>query len=131
VQKIVHARKHVKMYTKDYVFIFLHFWFFTKIFMHSYIHMWKITTTMKIIIIWIINTFQLNLFHLNSIFRRLKKLNPWVFYPKNGSLILNMSKSITFNDKFSMKFNLYIKKTIKKNFPIKVFKKNLKTWNLY
>jgi hypothetical protein len=33
---------------------FFHFWFFSKIFMHNYICMWKITTTMKMIIIWII-----------------------------------------------------------------------------
>jgi len=32
---------------------------FTKIFMHNYIHMWKITTTMKIIIIWIIQYLSL------------------------------------------------------------------------
>ncbi len=38
---------------------FLHFWFFTKIFIHNYIHMWKITTTMKVIKIWIIQYFLL------------------------------------------------------------------------
>jgi hypothetical protein len=39
---------------------FLHFWFFNKIFMHNYIHMWKTTTTMKNIIIWIIQCLSLN-----------------------------------------------------------------------
>ncbi len=38
---------------------FLHFWFFTQIFIHNYICMWKITTTMKIIIILIIQYFSL------------------------------------------------------------------------
>ncbi len=48
-----HARKHVKLHIKLCIH-FLCFWFFTKIFMHNYIHMWKITTTIKLIIIWII-----------------------------------------------------------------------------
>jgi len=38
---------------------FLHFWFFNKVFMHNYTHMWKITITMKMIIIWIIQYLSL------------------------------------------------------------------------
>jgi hypothetical protein len=38
---------------------FLHLWFFTKMFMHNYICVWKITTTMQMIIIWIIQYFSL------------------------------------------------------------------------
>jgi len=47
------VQKNVKLYIKLCIH-FLCFWFFTKIFMHNYIHMWKITTTMKLIIIWIL-----------------------------------------------------------------------------
>jgi hypothetical protein len=38
---------------------FSHVWFFNKIFMHNYIHMWKTTTTMKTIILWIIQYLSL------------------------------------------------------------------------
>jgi hypothetical protein len=39
-----HAKKHVKLYIKTYVFIFCISDFLPKIFMHNYICMWKIIT---------------------------------------------------------------------------------------
>ncbi len=48
-----HAKKHVKLYIKLYVFIFCIFGFLPK-YLCTITYMWKITTNMKIIIIWII-----------------------------------------------------------------------------
>jgi len=53
------CKKTCKVVYKSLCTYFLHLWFFTKIFMHNYVHMWKITTTMKIIIIWIMQYFSL------------------------------------------------------------------------
>jgi hypothetical protein len=63
---------------------FLHFWFFTKIFMHNYMRMWKITTNMKIIIIWIIQYLSLKFILLRFYFLKIAKTKSLNLVSKKG-----------------------------------------------
>jgi hypothetical protein len=56
---------------------FLHFWFFKYIFMHNYIRMWKTTTTtIKNIIIWIIQYFSLKCIPFRFCIWKIAKTKP-------------------------------------------------------
>jgi hypothetical protein len=72
---------------------FLHFWFFIKIFMHNYIHMWKITTIMKIIIIWIIQYLSLQFISFRFYIWKIAKIKSLSPVLKKGVLIVNMPPS--------------------------------------
>jgi hypothetical protein len=84
------CKKTCQVFLKSLCIHFLYFWFFTKIFMHNYIRMWKITTTMKIIIIWIIQYLSLKFipfrFYIFNI-AKIKSLSPMV---KKWYLDVNM-----------------------------------------
>jgi hypothetical protein len=55
------CKKNVKFSIETYLFIFSIIAFLPKVLMHNYICMWKITTTIWIIIIWIIQILTLKL----------------------------------------------------------------------
>jgi hypothetical protein len=69
---------------------FRHLWFFTKIFMHNYIRMWKITTTMQIIIILIIQYFSLKFIQCRFYIWKITKTKSLSIVSKRGTLIVNM-----------------------------------------
>ncbi len=57
------------------MYSFFAFLAFNKIFMHNYIHMWKTTTTMKTIIIWIIQYLSLKFIPFRFCICRIAKTN--------------------------------------------------------
>jgi len=73
------------------MYSFSTFLVFTKIFMHNYILMWKITTTMKIIMIWIIQYLSLTFILYRFDIWKITKQSPWIMWSKKGTLIMNMA----------------------------------------
>ncbi len=69
---------------------FMHLWIFTKILMHNYILMWKITTTMKINIIWIIQYFSLKFILGRFCIWKITKKSHWVLCPKVSTPTTNV-----------------------------------------
>jgi hypothetical protein len=85
---------------------FLHYWFFIKIFMHNYIHMWQMTTTMQMIIIWIIQYVSFKFIPCKFNIWKTTKTKSLRLCPKSGTSPMNMPLTRNVNPLHNYIFNL-------------------------